>query len=311
MANEDDGLQIECILIDDCSTDNSLALINRLIDGYTGTIDFRVIKHAKNCGPGSSVARNTGIDAARGKYLWFVDADDTIAEHCLTQVIPILEADALDALYIVMNDAEIPFSERSYGSKNYSAVISGEEFLTGGADKIEEGAIWAFIFNKDFWDSYHFRFMEGIYAQDMQVRSYILSKAQKMRYLKEGSLYFYRQIESSISHKKPKKINLYSWAVVGNTYLEHAKETQSEALRAHFYAVATHAFRMGIGILHRLKGEREYVAYFMSHLQGFTPKLLRCYNTKEQFILSSILRHPYTYFKIRNLIYNLTDTAAK
>jgi glycosyltransferase involved in cell wall biosynthesis len=304
MANEADGLQIECILIDDRGTDNSMTIVNRMIEAYNGTIDFRVITNEKNDGP--SAARNTGIEAARGKYLWFVDSDDAIADNCLANVIKVLEADNLDILYIANTDVETPFSEQHHDFNSYSDVISGEEFLTTGPGKIPTGSICLFIFKKDFWEQYNFRFKEGIFYEDMHIRSYILSKAQKMRYLNGGSLYYYRQRETSIMHQMPKKINLYSWAVVVNTNLEHAKETESNALREHFLTVATHAFIMGTGLLHQLKGEREYVKYYMSNLHGFTTKQLRCSSLKERIIRSIILTHPYTYFKIRKAIYKLT-----
>lgn len=62
----------EAILIDDGSTDNSGAIC----DEYAKRADrFRVI-HQKNAGV--SAARNAGLEAARGEWIWFVDSDDTI-----------------------------------------------------------------------------------------------------------------------------------------------------------------------------------------------------------------------------------------
>lgn len=71
---------IEILLIDDGSTDGSGALCDRYSRGNNV---FRVF-HTANRGP--SAARNTGIEAARGKFLFFMDADDT------------MEADTLESL---------------------------------------------------------------------------------------------------------------------------------------------------------------------------------------------------------------------
>ena len=68
----------ELLLIDDCSADGTCALIERLAasDGR-----IRSFGNRQNQGPGPT--RNVGIEAARGKYLLFVDADDAILPDCL------------------------------------------------------------------------------------------------------------------------------------------------------------------------------------------------------------------------------------
>ena len=71
----------ECILVNDCTPDNSMSIVQRIIDGYQGNISFRVINHEKN--RGLSAARNTGIMQSRGGYLLFVDSDDYIKDSCL------------------------------------------------------------------------------------------------------------------------------------------------------------------------------------------------------------------------------------
>lgn len=59
----------EVIIVDDCSTDNSLEKISELISSK-----FRIIKHGKN--KGLSASRNTGIKNANSDYIAFLDADD-------------------------------------------------------------------------------------------------------------------------------------------------------------------------------------------------------------------------------------------
>lgn len=72
---------LECVLVDDCGSDNSVAIAESFVDSYKGDIKFSLIHHDKN--KGLSAARNTGIKAAKGEYLYFLDSDDTITSDCI------------------------------------------------------------------------------------------------------------------------------------------------------------------------------------------------------------------------------------
>lgn len=61
----------EMILVDDCSSDNSIELVNNF-SAHDSRV--RVISMAENSG--AAVARNTAIEAARGRYIAFLDSDD-------------------------------------------------------------------------------------------------------------------------------------------------------------------------------------------------------------------------------------------
>ena len=71
----------ECIIIDDCSPDNSMRLIEEKLAGYKGNISFRIVRNERN--EGVSAARNKGIELSRGGYLFFIDSDDMLYENCL------------------------------------------------------------------------------------------------------------------------------------------------------------------------------------------------------------------------------------
>ena len=75
----------ECILVDDCGTDNSLKIAERLIAEYKGSSSFRIIRHERN--KGVSAARNTGVNAAKGDFLFFLDSDDKIYPSVLEKAI--------------------------------------------------------------------------------------------------------------------------------------------------------------------------------------------------------------------------------
>lgn len=61
----------ECIIIDDCSTDATLAVAQRFADCDSR---FRVFSNERNLGAAQS--RNSGVSRARGRYIAFLDADD-------------------------------------------------------------------------------------------------------------------------------------------------------------------------------------------------------------------------------------------
>lgn len=76
------AFDIECILIDDATPDRSMEIAREVISEYHGSnISFVLLRHEENKGP--SAARNTGISAASGEFLLFLDSDDVFLENTL------------------------------------------------------------------------------------------------------------------------------------------------------------------------------------------------------------------------------------
>ena len=74
---------LECILVDDCGTDNSIVLAGEFIESYQGKVSFRIIHHEHN--RGLAAARNTAVADAKGDFVFHLDSDDwlepTAIEH--------------------------------------------------------------------------------------------------------------------------------------------------------------------------------------------------------------------------------------
>lgn len=81
--------EIECIFVDDCGKDNSVAVLEKLITDYHGAIKFSIVHHEDN--KGLSGARNTGIRHAQGEYLYFIDSDDSITSDCIEKLATLAE----------------------------------------------------------------------------------------------------------------------------------------------------------------------------------------------------------------------------
>lgn len=79
LSKQIDTFQVEVILVDDCSDDDQKI-----------KSDFAlVLQTPTNCGP--SVARNMGLDVAKGKYVAFVDSDDVVSENYVDALLSAIE----------------------------------------------------------------------------------------------------------------------------------------------------------------------------------------------------------------------------
>lgn len=78
----------EVIVVDDCSTDSSPAIVQSYVPKFNGRL--QLLKTKKNSG-GCAVPRNVGLPFSRGEYIFFVDSDDTITPTALEELYKIAE----------------------------------------------------------------------------------------------------------------------------------------------------------------------------------------------------------------------------
>lgn len=112
--------KMECIIVDDCGTDKSIAIAEQLIADYNGPIAFHIVHHEHN--RGLAAARNTAVDAAKGEFIIHVDSDDWIDPNIVEELVKkqmergadIVSCDAI-AHYA---DREEQLTEPNYTSKD-------------------------------------------------------------------------------------------------------------------------------------------------------------------------------------------------
>jgi len=88
-------VEIECILVDDCSPDDSMEIAAKMIGEYNsrgGKIQFEMLRLPQNSGHCS--ARNAAVKMASGDYYLFVDSDDYLERDSVKYFIE--ELDAVD-----------------------------------------------------------------------------------------------------------------------------------------------------------------------------------------------------------------------
>lgn len=190
---------IEILLIDDGSTDNSL-----LICKSFEKKDKRIkIIHKKN--GGLSDARNVGIDNSKGEYIILVDSDDYIE---LDSCEIMLEYFKSGADIIAGNAYRIEDNKKNNMNHiSHDKIISGEEFLLKGfKEKCIPMASWLLIYKRSFLEENQLRFKVGIFHEDEEFTPRALLVAKTVC---SSSVYFYNYIirDNSITTKKDKSKN--------------------------------------------------------------------------------------------------------
>ena len=99
--------ELEVIAVDDGSTDGTLAVLNRI-----AAADERVRILASG-GRGVSAARNMGLDAAQGEFVFFVDADDAVEPDMYPKVVEAMRRDDADYCRIA-HDEVFPLTGKKY-----------------------------------------------------------------------------------------------------------------------------------------------------------------------------------------------------
>lgn len=162
---------VEVIIVNDGSTDQSLAVISDLICSHH---NVKVINQKNQ---GLSVARNTGIDVATGKYITFVDADDKIMPGFVSSLYQIADKTGADIVRGSFRDfnGNIPKGwVPDFNVPTNCGTIVLDQFLSSNISFV----VWSSIYRLDFINSNHIRFTPGILLEDgdFTTRAYMLAK---------------------------------------------------------------------------------------------------------------------------------------
>lgn len=148
---------IEIVCVDDCSTDNTLSVLNQ----YAARDKrVKVIHHEKNLNAGG--ARNTAIANARGEYIYLTDSDDWVEPYAISDVMSATDNGYFD---IVLSPLRI------YESKEYSYMESYPDLGSDYDAIIEYGFMNGLrgvgsICRRSIWIDNNIRYPEHIFYED-------------------------------------------------------------------------------------------------------------------------------------------------
>lgn len=189
----------EILVVEDCSTDNTSALLDKIKLNYK---NLRLIKNEKNIG--LSGARNNALKHSRGQYVTFVDSDDMLSYGIIAKV-----------FQKIYNKQDIDIIEFSFKSYFYEQEVSSFLKCTYSVNenirifddlndmyKFAQGFACGKMYKRNLFE--FVRFPEGLYWEDAIISNIILRKAKKYAYL-DSVGYLYRINPVGISNSVEKR----------------------------------------------------------------------------------------------------------
>lgn len=195
----------EIILVNDCTPDNSMAIINQFVQ-ENPDLSTKIHEHEKNSG--LSVVRNTGINASDGTYIYFLDSDDEITPDCISVLVD--NALKTDAQIIVAQNRWIntfdnttkDFGFPTVSDKKYYdnrleifSVYSNGGFPTSS---------WNKLIKRDFIIKEKIYFVPGLFAQDELWFFDLLLKTDTLSVIDDITYLYYLHGESVIFNRTKK-----------------------------------------------------------------------------------------------------------
>lgn len=232
----------EIICVDDGSTDDCPAILNAhaAVDAR-----IRVISHTGN--RGCAAARNTGMDAAHGRYIHFMDSDDWIDEGYLEELVRIAEQEHID---LVMNSHILLEQEDGttvrFEPGNFDAAIGFA--TTGYVDCHTNIGNFTYsncccLYRKDYLERISVRFPEGLDYTDnfFHIATFL---PQNKIYITNNNAYHYVQHSDSICGKNSTGMHTYDIIKVYKIIFDYFKRNGFiEICKLNFYELIKYICR--------------------------------------------------------------------
>lgn len=183
----------EIILVDDGSTDNS----GEICDEYANKYPFISVIHQENKGLGG--ARNTGIEAAKGKYIYFLDSDDYIHSELLEICYSKAEENNYD---MVLFDAVAVYENGEQGVMyTCNPILPNVPILDDAIKPINFiSSAWNRLYKYTLFKESNVRFPEKLWYEDLHTLPKLVPYIKSAYYYSEKPLYYYFQRSASIMH---------------------------------------------------------------------------------------------------------------
>ncbi|HCT63559.1 MAG TPA: glycosyl transferase family 2 [Erysipelotrichaceae bacterium] len=193
--------EIEIIVINDGSPDNSQVIIDRYVQNYPN----RIFGYVKPNG-GLSDARNFGIQFAKGTYIGFVDSDDYVELDMYEQMFKKALDDKAD---LVICDITYEWEKTKR-----TMLLKGLKDMDGLSENkrafLSPLFAWNKLYHRRFFFEHKFRYPMNLWYEDIPVTLPIFTQASRITYIDEAFVHYIQRSNSIMgSGENPKQYDIF------------------------------------------------------------------------------------------------------
>lgn len=208
---------IEIIIVDDSSPDNSIEIAKKLISKHRCANKVIFTKHHQN--RGLSASRNTGINLSTGDYIYFLDSDDEITSECISILVNTANNSNRPDFVIgdidIISNSNIPDLYLKMGSKY---ITNNEEILRLFVLSHWYVMAWNKLIKSTFLKKENLYFYEGIIHEDVLWSFLLANKAVSMASITNRTYKYY--IRNNSLTTSPTQKNVESlYVIIKEIYL--------------------------------------------------------------------------------------------
>ena len=182
---------IEIIVVNDGSKDNSKEIINNYVKKYKKKIVFI---DKKNGGQGS--ARNVGIKKASGEYIGFVDSDDFVESSMYEEMYNTAKENDSDVVICSISDYYEKNDSKKDVMLNLKEKVTIKEAIINSVPSVVNK-----IYKRELLQNSNISFNENIWYEDLPYSMQIIVNAKKINYVDKAFYNYFHRNESTMHNK--------------------------------------------------------------------------------------------------------------
>lgn len=176
---------VEFIFVDDCTPDKSIEILKEIVSRFPER-QVQILRHEEN--KGLPAARNTGLDAAHGEYVFHWDSDDYAEPEMLESLYKEAERDGCD---YVWSDWFLTFNTNSRIMAQPSAASPREALSIALAGGMKYN-VWNKLVARKLYQDNAIRFPEGLSMGEDMTMIKLLAKARRVGHVASPFYHYIR-----------------------------------------------------------------------------------------------------------------------
>lgn len=274
---------VEFLIVDDCSTDSSMAIVQEYQQTHPRGKDIHVFHQFENGGPGA--ARNKIIEEARGRFLYFMDADDVIEPNTIALLMEHQHRTGADIVYGSYDKIETYNNGKILETHQYPFIeLTGEDELAEFA-WCKKGdlqtTIWNYIVDVEVLRKERLRFININFWEDMAFSFELFPCCRHAVLLPDITYHYMCRYDSLSNYRQREQISKEE--IVRNIATVDYMKRQCARTKGKSYQPQR--------FLNVLKTDFFVLCYILKNTQKITPSLAH----KD---LKEMMSHPATFSEI-------------